>query len=232
MYPRAQAVVVQTGEVARWAEEIGCPADRVRVVPNPVEVPADTGKRPPVPQGGRRAIAVGRMDRWKGFDLLLRAFAKCRATAPERHLTVLGDGPERQALERLSAELAVADRVSFPGRVANPGDWMRASDLFVMSSLYEGFPNALLEAMACGMAVVSFDCPSGPREIIRTGIDGVLVPPRDCDALAAAMAGLMRDDAARRDLGAEALKVVDRFSLDRVVAMWDSVIAGTSAQRK
>src|SRR5262249_55433299 len=101
---------------------------------------------------------------------------------------------------------------------------LREADLFVLTSRYEGFPNALLEAMAYGLAAVSFDCPSGPNEIIRPDVDGVLLPAQGLDALADSMDRPMSDPAARARLGACAVEVAQRFGVERIMSMWENVL--------
>jgi glycosyltransferase involved in cell wall biosynthesis len=171
---------------------------------------------------------MGRLSREKGFDVLMRAFARCAATRPDWSLLIAGEGEERAHLVDLRGRLGLAARVRLPGRVADPGGLLRRADLFVLPSRHEGFPNALLEAMACGLPVVAFDCPSGPAEIVRPGQDGLLVPACDEEALAAAMRRLMDDEAERRRLGARAVEVLERFGLDRVMAAWETVVDGVA----
>ncbi len=219
LYPRADAIVVQTLSVHAWARRVA-PRGRVAVIPNPVAPPAkfwSPAKRPKI-------VAVGRLHRQKGFDLLIEAFARIASRHPQWSLEIFGEGPERAPLELLIQNLRLTDRVTLRGVVSDINPHLVEAGLFVMPSRYEGFPNALVEAMACGCPVLSTDCPSGPAEIIRADHDGRLVPPENVSALADGMSRLMTSEADRRCLGANASTVLERFGIDRVLELWDGLI--------
>ncbi len=225
-YPAAKGVVVQTEATARWARR-WLQSDRVAMIPNPVvPPPASTGDvvRDRVPSDGGVMVAMGRLELQKGFDLLLAAFALVADDHPEWRLVILGEGPERAALEQVIHESGLAERVMLPGVSKTPEDWLRACDLFVLSSRYEGFPNALGEAMACGVPVVSFDCPVGPGEIITDGEDGLLVPAGDVSALAAAMRRLIDDPDEAARMADRAARVVERYGEAAVAARWEELL--------
>jgi GalNAc-alpha-(1->4)-GalNAc-alpha-(1->3)-diNAcBac-PP-undecaprenol alpha-1,4-N-acetyl-D-galactosaminyltransferase len=223
LYPLARALVFQTDAVGLWA--LGFMKSRtVWVIPNPARPMSLTNPGSTRSSTGRIILAMGRMVPAKGFDLLLSAFAHCASRCPDWRLRIVGEGPDREALRILANRLGLKSRVAFDSTVRDPVDAFLDADLFVLSSRFEGFPNVLLEAMACGLPVISFDCRSGPREIIRDGLDGILVPPNDVEALAEAMVRLMRAGDERRRLGARAIEVTDRFSLTKVSAMWREVL--------
>ncbi|HLU00092.1 MAG TPA: glycosyltransferase family 4 protein [Burkholderiaceae bacterium] len=225
-YPQAHSVVALTAGTADWLEE-NVPGSKVCVIPNAVRWPLETGEPqvpPPVREGRRRLLAVGRLHEHKGFDVLLRAFQQIAHIFPNWDLVILGEGELRPALEQQVAELKLQDRVSLPGRVGNLGDWYGDSDLYVLSSRVEGLSNTLIEAMASGLPVIAFDCDTGPREIIRHDIDGVLVTPvEDDEALAAHLADLMAHPVRRERLARRAIDARDRFSTARIMAMWNQL---------
>lgn len=222
-YPWADRIVVLTKRALE-----GFPSSlqsRLEVIPNPVLPPSGQAAAHPPVAPELRVVAMGRLVRQKGFDLLLEAFAGVSPWFPEWRLLILGEGPERSALEAQRDRLGLADKMDMPGQVQTPAAILACSSLFVLPSRFEGFPNALCEAMACGLAAVAADCPTGPREIIRAGLDGLLVPPDDAAALASAMARLMADDGERRRMASHARDITQRFGMERVMALWEKVIA-------
>ena len=152
------------------------------------------------------------------------SFATLAKRYADWDLVILGEGPLRGALELQINALGLESRVYLPGGVGNVGDWYARADLYVMSSSFEGFPNTLVEAMAHGCAAVSYDCNTGPRDIIRDGEDGMLVNPvGDVAALTSALDQLMGDDERRERMAQKAVDVRERFSQASILAMWDEL---------
>jgi glycosyltransferase involved in cell wall biosynthesis len=195
---------------------------RGSVIPNPVDLPSP----PPRAGEGRTLVAVGRLVDQKGFDLLLPAFARIAGVHPDWNLVIWGEGSGRAELEALRDRLGLADRVRMPGLTRHPGEWVEDAALFVLSSRFESFGNVVTEAMAAGLPVVVTDCPWGPGEIVRHGVDGWLVPPEDVDALAGGLDRLIGDPTLRARLAAAAKRNVRRFARDNVMAMWDDLVTG------
>lgn len=193
-YSRADGVVAVSEGVARAVAGLaGIPRSRVSVIHNPVRPPSSADKRLPCSAAadwasheGPRLIAVGSLKPAKAFAVLLSAFARLRQTSNAR-LLILGEGPLRGELEALKSRLALDGALDMPGFVTNPYPYLARADVFVLSSAWEGFGNAIVEALACGTPVVSTDCPSGPREILEDGRYGRLVAPGDAEALANAI---------------------------------------------
>ncbi|MDW9255178.1 glycosyl transferases group 1 family protein [Burkholderia thailandensis] len=162
---------------------------------------------------GRFIASVARLDEGqKDHRTLLRAYAKVRARrADAPRLVLFGDGPDRGVLEALAVELGLRDAVQFAGFCANPFPYVRAADMLVLSSRYEGMPMVLGEAMALGTPVISTDCPTGPRDQLDGGRGGLLVPPGDADALADAIERMLSDDVLRAALVAHASRKIQSF---------------------
>lgn len=228
-YPRAASVVALTRGTADWLAQ-HVPGSKLAVIPNPVHFPlprAEPVLTPVSGDGRKRLLAVGRLHADKGFDLLIQAYAKLAASHPGWDLVILGEGDERRALEAQVREAGLASRIFMPGRAGNVGDWYDSADLYVLTSRFEGLSNTLLESMASGLAAVSFDCDTGPREIIREGVDGVLVRPNgDVPALCKALDVVMRNDADRVRMAQAATDVRDRFSAARVLQKWQELFDG------
>lgn len=211
----------------------GTPAN-LFVVPNPIDV-AKIGRAAAatVVLRGRPALAsVARLVPLKGYDILLAALARVRPRHPEIHLTIIGDGPERSRLDALVARLELADAVTFAGYQAEPLPAVRAADLFVLASRYDAFPNAALEALACGTPIVLTDCPGANAELVIPGVNGELAVASEPAAVAAA---LERALATTYDRGAIRADCDARYATPRIVAQYERVFetvaigrAGTS----
>lgn len=223
LYPWADRVIVQTPPIAEWAATV-VDESKVVVIANAVTV-----RRPETPVGcsiDRQATvaAMGRLTWAKGFDVLLRAFAACAALHPAWNLILIGDGEERERLGALARTLGIQDRVLMVGRMTRPEVTLRQAGVFVLPSRYEGFPNALLEAMACGTPTIATEYAPGSESVVRHGVDGLLVPVDDVEALAAALSRLMGDADLRANLGRRASDVIERFSFEKIMAEWDRAL--------
>jgi glycosyltransferase involved in cell wall biosynthesis len=221
LYPLASMLVAPN------LKAIECFPDRIRrkgvSIPNPVLLEGLDALNAPKLPGNRNIAAMGRFVPIKQFDLLLEAFAKI-SYEPDCFLNLVGDGPLREELISLASRLGIIQRVRFWGQIKHPWSLLKNSDMVVVSSESECLPMVVLEAMTCGLPVVSFDCPVGPREIIQDAVDGILVPPSDVDALARAMERLLNDDEERHRLGLEAAKSAEKYSVERIMKQWEDLI--------
>jgi len=218
-YRRADAIIALSEGVRReLVEDYRLEAARTVTIHNPVDIEGlaatvESYRHQPAPlEGeGRIILAMGRLHRQKGFDILIEAFAAL--SDPSMRLVILGEGEERAALEAQTKNLGVEARVHLPGFDARPERWLAYTDLFVLSSRWEGFGHVLAEAMAAGVPVIAARAPHGPEEIIEDGKTGLLVPVADPVALTQAMARLLDDRDWACRLAAQARITVERFAL-------------------
>jgi GalNAc-alpha-(1->4)-GalNAc-alpha-(1->3)-diNAcBac-PP-undecaprenol alpha-1,4-N-acetyl-D-galactosaminyltransferase len=226
-YRWVDALVVQTASVAdryrarRWGLR------RITVIPNPLPQELDASRvRAQHPAGGGVVIAMGRLTQQKGFTTLIAAYAKALGDNGSWVLQIWGEGPQHAELGRLIASLHLEERVRLCGVTSQPWVQLAAAQIFVLSSRYEGFPNAMLEAMAVGLPCIAFDCPSGPRELADGGAAAIIVPQGDEPRLAGELRRMARDREGRRALGERAAAHVRReFGQQRIVADWDRLMS-------
>ncbi len=232
-YRYLDSVVVLSSESRNWVYA-NTSARQVVIISNPVVFPLSESLPIISPSEylepeRKKILAVGRLEGVKGFDRLLRAFAELAGQHLQWDLVIVGEGSLRGELEAKARDLQIDARLILPGRAGNVADWYKAADLYAMTSLYEGFPNVLVEAMAHGLPVVSVDCDTGPRDIITSGKDGILVPQGDHAALVEALHNLMADPDKRHRLGKKALEIRERLSLDRITREWEKVMLANDA---
>ncbi|MCW4461918.1 glycosyltransferase [Sphingomonas sp. BT-65] len=236
-YPRATHVIaVSEGVVEDLTRNFGVTRSRITAIANPVDhdrITALAAEPPEVAVTADDVVAAGRLVPAKNFAMLLTAFA---ASGVSGRLVLMGEGPERAALEALAQQLGIAERVLMPGFVANPFAVLSRARLFAMSSNAEGFPNGLVEAMACGLPVIATNCASGPSEILaRTSREavagtcqveaGTLVPAGDVDAFAAALRGVY-DSPGRAAMGRAALARSLDYGVERAtIEYWRRIEA-------
>ncbi len=226
-YGLLDAVTALASEGASWMRN-NTNAKTIAVIPNAVTWPLPEQEPKISPnnfhQPNRKLLlAVGRLHPQKGFDWLIDIFAGLVNKYPSWDLVILGEGALRTELEGQVTGLGLEKRVFLPGRVGNLNEWYESADIYVLSSRYEGFGNTLAEAMAYGTPVISFDCDTGPRDIIRDKVDGLLVPPGDIPALTAALDNMMGDNVFRSELAEHGIEVRKRFSMVKIAQLWEQL---------
>lgn len=226
---RADGVVFQTDTAKEWYLPYLKKAKPVTIANaiNPAFIrPAYEGEREKV------ILGAGRLTEQKNFSLLIRAFARIAPKFPEHKLVIYGKGGLLDSLKALAAELGVGERVEFPGYVPDMPARLEKASMFVLSSDYEGMPNALMEAMASGLPCVSTDCGGGgARFLIENETNGLLVPQKDEEAMAAAMERILSDEAFAASLGNEARKLQQTLAPEKIYGEWERFILKTVEEK-
>jgi glycosyltransferase involved in cell wall biosynthesis len=226
-YPRLDAVTALTeGTAARYRELMG-QRGRVVCIPNPA--PSVEGRRASldVPL----VVAAGSLDRRKGFDRLLEAWARLAPRFPDWRLKIFGTGHGGPDLEALIDKLGIRGSARLCGHSPRMLDELASASVFAFTSRSEGFPMVLLEAMAVGLPVVAYDCPTGPSDIITDGVDGHVIPNGRTRLFVDALGGLMEDERRRRQFSTGALESVTRYRIDAIGARWEALFAELAGGR-
>ena len=219
-YPLASVIVCQTEKAAQFFNY----HKQVEVIANPVTLPPDHYKADDNQITGPFIAALGRLGHEKGYDILLEAFARIRTNFEEYKLVIIGEGQERKALEKRAMNLGIQHHVLFLGQKSQPFSILHKSGLFVMPSRFEGFPNALCEAMAHGLPVIASENAAGAASIFKHQDNCIIVPTDDIDALATAMENSLGNDALSQKLGNNAHKVIDDLAPSKICNLWDRLL--------
>ncbi|MDB5037414.1 MAG: glycosyl transferase group 1 [Bacteriovoracaceae bacterium] len=218
LYPLANTIVVMTSQAAEYFPKSW--KKKIRIIPNPLLLPTDfsssRNKKPWI-------LGVGRLVEQKRFDLLIRAFSKVSAPYPEWKLKIAGEGSKRNELQALIRELHLSDRVELIGFQELIWPLYSEAEIFAMTSSFEGFPNALAEAMACGLSVIATDCLSGPRDLIQSGENGLLIPTGDAGALEAALLLLISNQSLRLKFAEDAKKISKALDISKIAKQWEMI---------
>jgi len=222
LYPKAdQIICLCDAGIDDMVEHLGISRNKLVRIYNPVDVEMvrrqAEGSESPYTGPGPHVMAMGRLQREKAYDVLLRAFSSVLKAFPQAQLAILGEGPLEAQLKEQAAELGGDHAVAFPGFQKNPWPYVKHADLFVLASRFEGLPNALLEALALGTPIVATDCPGGVREIQKSVAEIILVPPEDHVALAAGIIATLSKPKSERPSSRQVAESLSDFDLLNVV---------------
>jgi GalNAc-alpha-(1->4)-GalNAc-alpha-(1->3)-diNAcBac-PP-undecaprenol alpha-1,4-N-acetyl-D-galactosaminyltransferase len=219
-YPFANHLVVQTSQIQDYYTS-KVRKERLCILPNPIS-PQLSQHRNHTEVKQNIVLNVGSLTRQKAQHVLIKAFARTQAT--DWKLIIVGEGPERVKLQTLINELELQGQVELPGRIKEVYRMYNTSKIFAFSSLYEGFPNALIEAMHFGLPCISTDCPTGPSELIENGINGYLISLNGEKAMAEKLNYLMENEEMGKIMGEKAIHAVNKYELPNVISLWNDLI--------
>jgi glycosyltransferase involved in cell wall biosynthesis len=235
-YNRADSIIVNANAMGvQLRQMFSIPLDKIKVIHNPINIQKiillskEDVHNPWYKENVPIIIGVGRLSSQKGFSYLIKAIHIIDREGIQCRLLILGKGKEDKKLKKLVKDLCIDDKVIFLGFQENPYKYLAKSTLFVLSSLYEGLPNALLEALSLGVPSIATRCPTGPEEIITDGVDGILVPPADEKALANAIKKLLLVKNLRKRLSEAARKRAEDFRVEKIIKQYENVIDNVCA---
>ncbi|MGH3665455.1 MAG: glycosyltransferase family 4 protein [Egibacteraceae bacterium] len=226
-YPRLDALATLTPTDAKAYEKLLGNDPRIVAMPN--AAPDMGGVRAAL--DNKIVVGAGRLTRQKGFDRLIPAFAQVAAKHPDWQLRIFGSGDEQERLQGQIDELGVGANVSLMGFTRQLPQELGKASVYALSSRFEGFPMVLLEAMSCGLPVTSFDCPTGPSDLVTHGSDGLIVPKGDVDGMAAAIIELVEDDTRRKAMGAAAFETAAEYQTPVLAQRWEALFTELAAAR-
>tara|TARA_B100000575_G_C23137754_1_gene661370 strand:- start:62 stop:1174 length:1113 start_codon:yes stop_codon:yes gene_type:complete len=230
LFKGVKRIIVQTSKSKDWLTQ-NFPSNIVKVIPNPAAYPLPLSNERSVHpnsiiiQNKKVILASGRLHKYKQFDLLIKAFFKLKDKHPDWDLVILGDGEERDMLNNMAMQFDITKRVHLPGSIGNMSEWYERADLFVLSSIVEGFPNVLLEAMTYGLPSISFDCDTGPRDIIQDGDNGILVNPNDKElGLEKAIDKIITNQQLSRKIAKNSILLREKYSISNIIQKWNNIL--------
>ncbi len=233
---RASKVITESTNIANYAKKFYKPSKDITVIPLGIPEPglkAVGREELDLKKDGLYLVSVGRLVKRKGYDFLIKALSLLRKETPEIDLILIGDGPERGSLEKLSDELEISGRIIFPGAVSDEEklQYLAASDIYVLSSLHEGFGIVLLEAMFCGLPIIATN-EGGQTDFIKDGSNGLLVSPADAKALADAISGLAADADRRHAMGGTNKEAAKQYNISSIANRYAELFHGIITQRE
>jgi len=220
VYPKTDYLVVQTEPIKKYFATRMSEAKLV-ILPNPLSnelSPSNKGSS----QRENIILNVGRLSDQKGQDILIKAFS--RLNPPQWKLVIVGEGPKREAYQKLISSLDMEDKISLVGQTKNISNYYNSAKIFAFTSHFEGFPNALIEAMYMGLACISTDCPTGPSELISNGENGFLINVNDDYELSEKLSILIKDQKLIQSFSNAAQKSVQKFKAESVTKEWKKII--------
>jgi len=230
-YYLPETVVAQTEKTEDWLRT-NTYTRKTTVIPNPIVYPL---KKPSSQEDLSQSVAikkpillgVGRLVKQKQFSELILAFSNIAADIPDWTLTIIGEGPERVNLEKLIRTVGLESRILLPGKQSGMWFWYENAEIFALTSKYEGYPNALLEAMCHGVAPISYDCDTGPSTMIENRMNGILVPANNRKALENGILKLARSKELRRGYSDKAKNILQKHQMEIIGAQWESLFETT-----